>query len=471
MDKLSFFCVTQFIQRFECGDESEINKLLQDIPEWLSSSVIKLVELNSFNNVQQELLNVAQYIVQGKTLTRRSCNKLIETLKDMQKEMLSKMQIVLFVTPTIKVEFNENITKILVENQDECIDKAYNMQDELKYLLYMENENISEELKNAVDIVLSFEELLEEADKCFPIDDFTYDRLYLTAKLSKIQNEQSRILLAGSSYTMTGLLENKMPYPSVNLAVNAQDLYYTLLSVKEAISRSQNMDTIVISFAYYFFFSNMNDNPSDYMLSILSKIIYPIYKKLNGYKGELKEISVKVDESPICEAIVDISVIRDLYYSAVIKELGNMQYFNRIKKRPEYGLLNYSFLEKTDEQNFAAGKVRAEGHNAGFDIDRGVINRELLDKFLDNMEELNKKIILFIPPATKFYKESVSKDMINSYQQLVMPIVNSHKCCALIDLFNSQEFNEQDFQDYDHVNEKGAEKLSEIIAKYIKENE
>ena len=53
--------------------------------------------------------------------------------------MLSKIQIVLFVTPTIKVEFNENITKILVENQDECIDKAYNMQDELKYLLYMEN--------------------------------------------------------------------------------------------------------------------------------------------------------------------------------------------------------------------------------------------------------------------------------------------------------------------------------------------
>jgi hypothetical protein len=87
------------------------------------------------------------------------------------------------------------------------------------------------------------------------------------------------------------------------------------------------------------------------------------------------------------------------------------------------------------------------------------------------MEELNKKVILFVPPATKFYRASISKDMVNSYNQLVLPVVEAHKCCTLINLFESDEFNENDFQDYDHLNINGANKLSEIIAKEIKKEE
>jgi len=165
-----------------------------------------------------------------------------------------------------------------------------------------------------------------------------------------------------------------------------------------------------------------------------------------------------------------MAVIRDIYHNAIMRELENMAYYNPINKRPVGGMLSYNFREKDDEQNFGAGKARANGHNGNFNLDRGLANQKLLDKFLDNMEELNKKIILFVPPATKFYRAGISSDMVNAYNQLVMPIVESHKCCKFIDLFESDEFDENDFQDYDHLNINGANKLSEIIAKSIREN-
>ena len=467
MDKMSVLCITQLIERFNTDASEELFELVQETSEWLTKSVHSIALLKTFNEVQSELLNLAQYIVNGKILTRRSCNKLIASLKNMQKEMLSNIQIVLFVTSTIKLEFNKNIKKIIVEDTDKCIDMAYALQEELKYLLYMNSEEVNVELENAVDIVLTFEDLMEGANLCFPIDVFTYDRLYLAAKLNKVKKEKSKILLAGSSYTMAGLLEDKMPKSAANVAVNAQDLYYTMLSVKEAIERSENLETIVISFAYYFFFSDMNEQISDYMRSVLSKVNYPVYKKLHGYKGELLPVYSKATELPVYEAIVDISLVRDIHHNALMRELVNMPYYNEINIRPKGGLLNYSFQEKNDEQNFAAGKVRANAHNGNFDLDRGLRNQKLLDKFLDNMEELNKKVILFVPPATKFYREGVSLDMVNAYNQLVMPIINSHKNCKFIDLFASEKFNEQDFQDYDHLNINGARKLSELIAEYI----
>ena len=145
-----------------------------------------------------------------------------------------------------------------------------------------------------------------------------------------------------------------------------------------------------------------------------------------------------------------------------------MAYFNRINVRPSGGMLSYNFREKSDEQNFAAGKVRANGHNGNFDLDRGLSNQKLLDSFLEDMEELNKKVILFVPPTTKFYREGISPDMVNAYNQLVLPVVEKYKNCTFINLFESDKFNDEDFQDYDHLNMTGAEKLSDIIASYIK---
>jgi len=438
-----------------------------ELAEWLSKSVKTISQLKSFDDVQSELISIAQYIVKGKVLTKRSCSKLVDSLKNMQKEMLSKMNIVLFVTPTIKINFKENIKKIVVEDQEECIDIAYAMKDELKYLLYMNNEEVSVELENSVDIVITFEEIIKAANACFPIDIFTYDRLYLTAKLNEIENKKSKILFTGSSHIISEMKKDNTSYLSTNLAVNNQDLYYTLLSIKEAIKRSPELETIVISFPYYFLFNDINSRLSKNNILTLSKVDYPIYKKLNGYKGELLPVYSNKEKFPIYEAIADISLIRDIYHNALIKELESLEYYNKINLRPKFGVLDYDFLEY-GEKNFDSIKSYMKEYNDCFDLDRGLYNKKLLDSFLDNMEELNKKIILIVPPVTKFYRAGILNNMANSYKELIGQAVNAHKCCKFVDLFNSEEFNEEDFQDYEYLNVNGVNKLSQLIEKLIK---
>lgn len=466
MDKISILCVTQFIKRF--NDTQNLFTLVQDVSSWLSGSVYILGELKTFNEVQKELMDLAEYIVTGKSLTIRSCGKLINSLKNMQKEMLDKSKIVVFTTIATNIKFSENVEKIIIDDEDTCIDTAYSMKDELKYLLYKNNENIGLELKNAVDIVITFEELLEASNDCFPLDVFSYDRMYLKAKMDKIEKMGSKILITGDLNATNGILEEKMPNLATNLAVNGLDLYYTLISVKEAINRSNDVEIIVIPLTYHMFFSDITKDKSDYSKNTFSKVIYPVYKKMHGFSKELLPVYTKEKEFPIYEAIIDLEAVRDVYHNALTYELKNMSYYNKINPRKKFGKLNYNFLEKNDDENFLLAKEYVSEHNKKFDLDRALYNQKLLDKFLDNMEELNKKIIFFVPPVTKFYSSGLLPDMINSYNQLVIPVIKSHKCVKFIDLFYSDKFDTKDFADYDNLNMNGAEKLTEIIVASIK---
>ena len=89
MDKLAIVCITRLIERFNTNDATLLFDLVQETSEWLTKSVHAIAELKTFNEVQKELLSLAQYIVTGKTLTRRSCNNLINSLRNMQKDQES----------------------------------------------------------------------------------------------------------------------------------------------------------------------------------------------------------------------------------------------------------------------------------------------------------------------------------------------------------------------------------------------
>lgn len=460
MNKISVLCVNQFIDKL--NNSNDVFNAVLEVSEWFSKSVKIIGELTSFESVQKELLNLSHYIVERKTLTRRGCNKLIYALNELLKEMLSKVQIILFVTKTVKLKFNKNVKVIVINNEDECINLAYSMTDEFKYLFCVNKDEVSGEFNNAVDIFISLEELIKASNNSYPIDKFTYDRLYLTSKLNKISREQSKILITGDDNSAIGLTECKMPYSATNLGINSQDLYYSLLSVKEGIIRDQNLDVIIISCAYHFFFSNMSENPSSDELEMLSKVNYPIYNKLRGYMGKLTPLYNKSIDSPLYEAIVSLEEVRDVYYSALTKDLEQMNYYNNINK-----ISTYDFNGKSQAEIFDEAKVYVSNHNSSFDLERGLANQKLLDKFLDNMEELNKKVILFVPPVTSYYKENILKDMINAYYQLAVPVINSHKNIKFIDLFNSDLFNENDFLNFCYLNEAGTNKLCKIINTYI----
>lgn len=443
MDKIVFLYLSRLIKKFVTTDSVELFDNIHAVSSWLSESVSVIGRLGSFTIVQDELMSLADFIVQGKHVTPRVCVKLVKLLKQMQQEILDKFEIVVFVTESLKLKFNKNVKVINIKDEDECADLAYSFKNELKYVIFKDKSEVSEELINAVDIVISFEELLEVADKCYPIDAFVYDRLYLESRLNNLSKNKGNILITGSSDAISIKLGNK----ATNVCINNQDLYYSLLSVREVIKRSNTIDTIVISLPYRFLFSNIMATLSEHDTLFLSHVFYPVYNTAGKYKEELLPLYIKHGSNPVYESIVNLEDICNIYHNAIISDLENMEYYNEINAR------------KREEH--------IECINNSLDFDKAMENKVLLDKFLENMEELNKKVVLFVPPATKVYREITLNEMVGIGKTLMSEVADKYKKCELIDLFESGNFGDDDFFDEFSLNDKGVKKLSDIVEKHI----
>ena len=87
-----------------------------------------------------------------------------------------------------------------------------------------------------------------------------------------------------------------------------------------------------------------------------------------------------------------------------------------------------------------------------------------LEKLINLAEEKNQNVHIVLSPATKEYKaclpnsSELFKDLYN---------VNGPEKATLINLYDSEMFDSEDFGDLDHLNSKGAEKLSNYVRNLI----
>lgn len=366
--------------------------------------------------------------------------------------------------PLVTVKKQEEIERHQAENA--------NIKNENTLTIFVTNNTTHLEVTPIwADIIVNTAEISAYVKMVCPKSPFAYDRMLLSSKLEFAKERQDiKIWIAGSSYAMVGINEQQMPHPALNAAVNAQDLYYSLLSARRAIENCSSIQTIVIPMAYYLLFLDMADNPSDYMLSILSCVNYPVFNDLNGYTGELLPQDPQWEKiDPIYDSVLNANVILGDMQKSIMEDLKSLQYYNsKYNVRPEGGMLSYCFRSKTDEQNTRGAGARAAAHNANFDKEIGTRNAIILEKFLYDMEQSGRQIILFTPPLTKFYQKAISPQMKNEYYSLVNPIIEKSSC-TFIDLTDSDKFNDTHFQDYDHLNAQGAEVLSSIIAAHCKQ--
>ena len=86
-----------------------------------------------------------------------------------------------------------------------------------------------------------------------------------------------------------------------------------------------------------------------------------------------------------------------------------------------------------------------------------------LSEFLLQMKKKKVNVIILIPPTTKFYRKFSAPELRESLYEQLDPIKREHDL-EFLDLFDSPGFDVNDFQDYDHLNNQGADKLSKIVA-------
>ena len=96
-------------------------------------------------------------------------------------------------------------------------------------------------------------------------------------------------------------------------------------------------------------------------------------------------------------------------------------------------------------------------------------NKYLLNEFVNFCGERNISVFLVVAPMSKYYSSGLDK----SFKKVFYDVLNSLDGIVHLLDFNEDAldvFGDNDFNDADHLNDIGAEKLTRIILAEIGEN-
>lgn len=273
-------------------------------------------------------------------------------------------------------------------------------------------------------------------------------------KASKCCQKADSTLITGSSHALYGF-DERMWDNAVNVSMHSQDIYYDYLCAKNIIANSRHQITkCFIVLGYYIAYQDLSR--SNIMREkMITKIYYPIFhdahnwgqpysidrwKEIGNYTEQVKEI---------CENMATIALYDSAYFSDVRKRSTLFDF----KKR--------SWEELDEEERCIFGKERAEMHNKVMKHNESLCeNTQIMRKYIEYLYNENIRPIVVVTPFTKEYNNFVNPEMKNSLLNMLNELPQE---IDFVDFNESDLFDKTDFMDTDHLNEKGAKKVSEIL--------
>lgn len=149
--------------------------------------------------------------------------------------------------------------------------------------------------------------------------------------------------------------------------------------------------------------------------------------------------------------------------------MADREYFNEAFAMPVYGGLQFDFRELSEEARRESAKITAE-LNERIVTESGYREvRSCLEDFLPDMRARGVRVVFFVPPMTKYLYEAYSESLKRDFAERIVPIFEPYENVRLLDLSCSDCFCDEDFLDYEHLNEKGAVKLTALLSDEVKE--
>ena len=261
------------------------------------------------------------------------------------------------------------------------------------------------------------------------------------------QRTDTEVLILGSSHSLFGLNPEHFSQRAFNFALTSQSLSYDRYLFERYLPRLPKLKAIVLPIGFFSLGYSLEDG-----IEAWRKQRYVHYL---GYWKEL-------DASEWLE----LKNYSTLYHN----DAGQMfEQTKRYRKRGTSPLtvntLGWSelFVEQTPAGLDTSGAEAAARHAAV--PQRNQPRLDLL-AMLETAKKQNIKVLLFIPPAWESYRHAVDKGRMQHTRQFLARLAGQEHV-EFIDLFADDRFTEEDFYDGDHLNHKGAQKLSRIISTQI----
>jgi hypothetical protein len=258
---------------------------------------------------------------------------------------------------------------------------------------------------------------------------------YLRNKASTIET-----LILGSSHTFYGVNPNYFSSNTFNASNVSQSPDIDLAILKTYEDSLINLGTVVIRLSYDTLFEQLKNSSEDWRLKD-----YKIYSEIKfdyAFKHNFELLSAGPSR---CMAVL----INYYFKNESLLNCNVLGWGNDLQQKPPTNLNQ-------------VGKLVAEKHTAKT-WDLLDDNITIFKALIEWCQKRNVKVIIVTPPAYKSYREHLSKNQLNKMIQVGYDLSLNSRNCVYYNLIDDKSFIATDFFDPDHLNKRGAQKLSLFI--------
>jgi lysophospholipase L1-like esterase len=263
-------------------------------------------------------------------------------------------------------------------------------------------------------------------------NDYKYKAKYLTEHSKDIE-----VLILGSSHSYADINPYLIPGKAFNAAHSSQTFEFDLKILKKY--EFPNLRMVIIPISYFSYFAKL-DGP------YLCK--YSLYYKLET-DGGLKALS-ELLSFPLIDNVKRI-----------------INYYLKRQDENESNELGQRIKRKDSSQSLEVSGIDAALRHTHKDTKYVRQNVLFLEEIIQIARDKNSIVILFTPPAYRTYTENLDADQLKVMYQITENILKKYDNCYYVDFLKDTDFSAEDFWDADHLNAKGADKLTRKLVSFI----
>lgn len=282
-----------------------------------------------------------------------------------------------------------------------------------------------------------------------------YDYVWLKSMISRAKSVgEKRTLFTGSSHARCGI-DVFCFEGAINCSLSSQDLYYDFLCARTVMeSSTAAIKKCFIILSYYKAYQDLSLE-TNIGRRMIEKVYYPLFsdshhlvnpQKFNLWKGfQSGDEDIKIEAEEIAQQML----------------MGRYQYYSDLMIRnPVYDFGNRKWREFSDEEKDEFGKKRAEDHNKYLRYVRSAEeNQQILKDYVHFLKSNGCQPIVVIPPFSMSYDHYIKEELKVSLKEIIMGAGE----LDWIDFNKEGLFSDDDFLDMDHLNGRGAFKLSRLL--------
>lgn len=287
-----------------------------------------------------------------------------------------------------------------------------------------------------------------------------YDFYYLKNAIAAAKQPSTTSIISGSSYGLFGIDESILSH-EVNCSLSSQDLYYSSKLIYDICQANNNIRNIVICCSYYYFFSDLSKTKTPGEITRISNVYQPLFNDLHNCTF-----------LPPKQCVLYNSNIFDIKNVAEIYALGeySKHYFNEQRPRKQFAMkyepdTSRSWHELTESQKTEFGESRAKAHNKNLQREFSLAeNKQIFEKLAQYCFEKNINLVVVVTPATHYYRSAFDAH----FKNIFYDTLNSLEYPVhLLDLFDNVSYVAEDYNDTDHLSDKGATKMTKAVLELL----